>query len=65
MSSEFICIVVLGALYIYQSYRLSNLEKLVIKQLSDVWDCQRVVVDTFDKLVKEIEKIKNEGVENE
>lgn len=55
MNAEFICIVFLGALYVYQSYRHWNLEKLVLKQLSDVWDFQHMVVDCLDKLAKEIE----------
>ena len=40
---------------VYQSYRLSKLEKLVLRQLSDVWKFQHSVVDTLDKLAKEIE----------
>ena len=55
MSSEFISIIILGVLYVYQSYRLFKLEKLVFKQLSDVWNFQHMVVDAFDKLAKEIE----------
>ena len=55
MNAEFICIVFLGALYVYQSYRHWELEKLVFKQLSDVWNFQHMVVDAFDKLAKEIE----------
>lgn len=55
MNAEFICIVFLGALYVYQSYRHWELEKLVLKQLSDVWDFQHKVVDAIDKIFKEIE----------
>ena len=55
MNAEFICIVFLGALYVYQSYRHWKLEKLVLKQLSDVWDFQHKVVDAIDKIFKEIE----------
>lgn len=55
MSSEPICIIFLCILYVYQSYCHWKLEKLVLKQLSDVWDFQHKVVDTIDKIVKEIE----------
>lgn len=55
MSSESICIIFLCILYVYQSYRHWKLEKLVLKQLSDVWDFQHKVVDTIDKIFKEIE----------
>ena len=55
MSSEFISIIILGGLYVYQSYRHWKLEKLVFKQLCAVWNFQHMVVDTFDKLAKEIE----------
>lgn len=55
MNAEFICIVFLGILYVYQSYRHWKLEKLVLKQLSDVWDFQHKVVDAFEMLAKEIE----------
>lgn len=55
MNAEFICIIFLGVLYVYQSYRFWKLEKLVFKQLSDVWNFQHMVVDAFDKLAKEIE----------
>lgn len=55
MSSEFISIIILGILYVYQSYRHWKLEKLVFKQLCDVWNFQHMVVDAFDKLAKEIE----------
>lgn len=55
MNAEFICIVFLGALYVYQSYRLFKLEKFVLKHLSAVWEFQHMVVDAFDKLAKEIE----------
>ena len=55
MSSEFISIIILGVLYVYQSYRHWKLEKLVFKQLCAVWNFQHMVVDAFDKLAKEIE----------
>lgn len=55
MSSESICIIFLCILYVYQSYRHWKLEKLVLKQLSDVWDFQHKVVDAIDKTFKEIE----------
>ena len=55
MSDELICIGILSALYVYQSYRLFKLEKLVFKQLCAVWNFQHMVVDAFDKLAKEIE----------
>lgn len=55
MSDELICIGMLSALYVYQSYRHWKLEKLVLKQLSDVWDFQHKVVDAIDKIFKEIE----------
>lgn len=55
MSSEFISIIILGGLYVYQSYRHWKLEKLVFKQLCAVWNFQHKVVDAFDKLAKEIE----------
>ena len=55
MSSESICIIFLCILYVYQSYRHWKLEKLVLKQLSDVWDFQHKVVDVIDKIFKEIE----------
>ena len=55
MNAEFICIIFLGILYVYQSYRHWKLEKLVFKQLCAVWNFQHMVVDAFDKLAKEIE----------
>lgn len=55
MSSEFICIIFLCILYVYQSYRHWKLEKLVFKQLCAVWDFQHKVVDAFEMLAKEIE----------
>ena len=38
MSDEVICICLLSALYVYQSYRLFKLEKFVLKHLSAVWE---------------------------
>ena len=55
MNAEFICIVFLGTLYVYQSYRHWKLEKLVLKQLCDVWDFQHKIVDAYEMLAKEIE----------
>ena len=55
MIDNCICFAFLGVLYGYQWYRISKLEKLVFKQLSDVWDFQHKVVDAIDKIVKEIE----------
>ncbi len=55
MIDNCICFAFLGILYGYQWYRISKLEKLVFKQLSAVWNFQHMVVDTFDKLAKEIE----------
>lgn len=55
MIDNCICFAFLGILYGYQWYRISKLEKLVFKQLSDVWNFQHMVVDAFDKLAKEIE----------
>lgn len=55
MIDNCICFAFLGVLYGYQWYRISKLEKLVFKQLSDVWNFQHMVVDLFDKLAKEIE----------
>ena len=54
MSDEFICICLLNALYVYQSYRLFKLEKFVLKHLSDVWEFQHMVVDALDKISKRI-----------
>lgn len=54
MSNEFICIALLNALYLYQSYRLFKLEKFVLKQLSAVWEFQHMVVDALDKISKRI-----------
>ena len=57
MSDELICIGMLSVLYVYQSYRHWKLEKLVFKQLSDVWNFQHDVIDAIDRLrlVKELE----------
>lgn len=54
MSSEFISIIILGGLYVYQSYRLFKLEKFVLKHLSAVWEFQHMVVDALDKISKRI-----------
>lgn len=55
MIDNCICFAFLGILYGYQWYRISKLEKLVFKQLCDVWDFQHKVVDAFEMLAKEIE----------
>lgn len=54
MSNEFICIALLNALCLYQSYRLFKLEKFVLKHLSAVWEFQHMVVDALDKISKRI-----------
>lgn len=54
MSDEVICICLLSALYVYQSYRLFKLEKFVLKHLSAVWEFQHMVVDVLDKISKRI-----------
>ena len=54
MSDEFICIGMLSALCLYQSYRLFKLEKFVLKHLSAVWEFQHMVVDALDKISKRI-----------
>lgn len=53
-NAEFICIIFLGVLYVYQSYRHWKLEKLVFKQLCAVWNFQHMVVDALDKISKRI-----------
>ena len=57
MSSEFISIIILGALYVYQSYRFWKLEKLVFTQFAKIWNFQHDVIDAIDRLriVKELE----------
>lgn len=54
MSSEFISIIILGTLYVYQSYRFWKLEKLVFTQLTHIWQFQHMVVDVLDKISKRI-----------
>ena len=56
MSSESICIIFLCILYVYQSYRHWKLEKLVFKQLSDVWNFQHMEVERFARLSNEQER---------
>ncbi len=41
MSSEFISIIILGALCIYQSYRLGKLKLDMLDQLIELWRCQK------------------------
>lgn len=57
MSSEFISIIILGGLYVYQSYRFWKLEKLVFTQFAKIWNFQYDVIDAIDRLrvVKELE----------
>ena len=57
MIDKCICFAFLGVLYGYQWYRISKLEKLVFKQLCDVWNFQHDVIDAIDRLrlVKELE----------
>lgn len=57
MSSEFISIIILGGLYVYQSYRFWKLEKLVFTQFAKIWNFQHDVIDAIDRLriVKELE----------
>lgn len=54
MSDELICIVGLGTLCVYQSYRFWKLEKLVFTQLTHIWQFQHMVVDALDKISKRI-----------
>lgn len=54
MIDNCICFAFLGVLCGYQWYRISKLEKLVLKQLSDVWEFQHMVVDALDKISKRI-----------
>lgn len=57
MSDELICIGMLSALYVYQSYRHWKLEKLVFTQFAKIWNFQHDVIDAIDRLrvVKELE----------
>lgn len=57
MSSEFISIIILGVLYVYQSYRFWKLKKLVFTQFAKIWNFQHDVIDAIDRLrlVKELE----------
>lgn len=57
MSSEFISIIILGGLYVYQSYRFWKLEKLVFTQFAKIWNFQHDVIDAIDRLriVKRLE----------
>lgn len=57
MSSEFISIIILSGLYVYQSYRHWKLEKLVFTQFAKIWNFQHDVIDAIDRLrvVKELE----------
>lgn len=57
MSSEFIPVIILSGLYVYQSYRFWKLEKLVFTQFAKIWNFQHDVIDAIDRLrlVKELE----------
>ena len=57
MSDELICIGMLSALYVYQSYRFWKLEKLVFTQFAKIWNFQHDVIDAIDtlRIVKELE----------
>ena len=50
MSDEVICICLLSALYVYQSYRFLKLEKLVFTQFAKIWNFQHDVIDAIDRL---------------
>ena len=50
MSNELICIVSLSILCIFWSYRFWKLEKLVLTQLSKIWDFQHDVINAIDSL---------------
>ena len=54
MSDELICIVLLGALCVYQDYRFWKFKRAVIDHLSEMWTFQHLVVDTLDKISKRI-----------
>lgn len=64
-STEFICFTILGALYVYQSYRHWRLEKFMLTQLSHVWKFQHMVVDTLDRLARKTNQNKNSEAKDE
>ena len=41
MSFEFICNVILGALCIYQGYRIRQLKLDMLDQIIELWRCQK------------------------
>lgn len=62
MSNEFICIIFLAVLYVYQCYRFWKLKNFMqhsynfmLKQMSEMWNFQHGVVDTLDMLKEKIE----------
>lgn len=57
MSDELICIVLLGALCVYQDCRFWKFKQAVFDHLSEIWTFQHMVVDTLDKISN---RIKNE-----
>ena len=50
MSNEIIYIVSLSVLCIFWSYRFWKLEKLVLTQLSKIWDFQRDLINAIASL---------------
>lgn len=44
MSDELICIGILSALYVYQSYRIHQLKLDVLDQLIELWRCQKEIL---------------------
>lgn len=66
MSDESICIIFLGALYVYQNYRLSSLERRVFTQLVDIWTFQKDVLSAFKKTIDiTIEKQKKDKMKDD
>ena len=69
MSSEFISIIILGALYVYQSYCFWKLEKLVFTQFTKIWNFQHDVINAIDRLrivkVEYLTKLSNNENKNE
>lgn len=57
MSNELICIVFLGILYVYQSYRFWKLKHDVFTQLSKLWLVQKELLQLIKRLY---ERNKNE-----
>ena len=57
MSNELICIVFLGILYVYQSYRIWQLKLDMLDYLTRHWRCQKETLQLIKRLY---EGIKNE-----